>query len=142
MPSLRTVWAVRVPLLLMAALFLLSLTPRLSPAIATTMFLVEGGRGIFVVGLLASLAASVAMVTLRIVLLYGERIGLGRPRWQSAARWSEVLVFQGLAVPVTLACIHQTALDRSAAGQSTAWSAAWDLAPPGWPAWSRVSRAC
>jgi Dyp-type peroxidase family len=129
LPWLRTAWAVRVPLLLAGTLVLLALGPRLSPAIAPTLFLAERARGVFAVALLASLMASVAMITLRIVLLYGERLGLARARWTGAARWPQVLAFQALAFPVMWVVVAETTRDREAAGQTTFWAGVLYLAP-------------
>jgi Dyp-type peroxidase family len=130
-PWLATAWAARVPLLLAASLFVLALGPRLSPAFAATLFLTENRRGAFAVALVASLAASVAMVTLRIVLLYGERLGLSRSRWNGPARWLQVLAFQALAFPLVWQVINQTASDRADASQLkvTFWDGVFDLAP-------------
>ena len=128
LPVLRTAWAARVPLFLLAALLLFGLAPRLSPSIAPTLFLAERARGVFAVALLASLAAFVAMITLRIVLLYGERLGMVA-RWTGPARWLQVLAFQAFAVPVVLAVIVETVRDREAAGLSTFWRGLQDLTP-------------
>ena len=129
LPWLRTAWAVRVPLLLLGALLLFAAAPRLSPAIAPTLFLAERVRGVFAVALLASLAAFVAMVTLRIVLLYGERLALARAQWTGPARWPQVLAFQAFALPVVWVTITETVRDRTAAGLTTFWPGVLDLAP-------------
>ncbi len=127
--ALQTAWAVRFPLLVAAALTLLALAPRLTPALGTTLFLASWW-GVALVATLASLTAFVVMVTMRLILIYGVRIGLERPRWQGRARWRHLLGFQLLALPVVVSTVHQCAWD--AVGETWTepyWTQVMDLVP-------------
>jgi Dyp-type peroxidase family len=128
LPRLRVAWAVRFPIAVGAALVLLAWTPRLAPEIGTNLFLTDG-VGLALVAMLASLAGVVVMVTLRLVLLYGWRVGLGRARWAGPARWWQVLAFQALALPLAISSLHRSAADAAGAvGTARYWTAAMELA--------------
>ena len=64
--------------------------------------------------LLASLAAFVVMISLRLVLLYGWRSRRVRPKWTGSARWFHVLGFQALGLPLVTAAIRSSAFDAAA----------------------------
>lgn len=129
LPGLRLAWAVRFPLAVAAVLVLLAWAPSLAPALGTNLFLTDK-LGLALVTTLASLTAFVVMVTLRLVLLYGWRVGLGRARWQSRARWLHVVSFQVLALPLTLTSLHRCAFDAAGAAWNRDYlSALLDLAP-------------
>ncbi len=113
LPTLSLLWAIRFPLLLAAALAALPLTTIGELKTIGVSFFITGKIGLTLVATLASLAASAVMITLRLVLLYGERVSLGRSRWNGPTRWAHVVAFQLLAIPVTAACIHWTAADRT-----------------------------
>lgn len=129
LPGLRLTWAVRFPLAVAAVLVLLAWAPSLAPALGTNLFLTDK-VGLALLTALASLTAFVVMVTLRLVLLYGWRVGLGRARWQSRARWLHVLSFQVLALPLTLTSLHRCAYDAAGAAWNRDYlNALLDLAP-------------
>ncbi|HEY1304306.1 MAG TPA: hypothetical protein VGF24_12185 [Vicinamibacterales bacterium] len=81
--------------------------------IALSFFLADHWYGVTMVAAMASLAASVVMITTRLTLMYGRRIGQPRPRWQAPAQWRDVLIFQLLALPSIAACLHWNAVDRT-----------------------------
>ena len=115
LPSIGLLWAIRFPLLLAALLVLLPFTAAWLPAMALPLLLTTGG-GAALIAFLASTAAWAAMVMLRLVLMYGTRVGLRRPKWTSSAKWRHVFAFQALALPIVIASIHYTARDLSGAG--------------------------
>jgi hypothetical protein len=81
--------------------------------IGPSLYLATHWGGVVVVALLASLAASIVMLTTRLPLMYGQRNGLGPARWLGPIRWPAVLLFQVLALPVVLATLHWTAIDAT-----------------------------
>jgi hypothetical protein len=131
LPWVSLVWAIRFPLLLASLLVILPFAARWLPSVATSFFWTTA-IGAALIAYMASTAAWAAMVMLRLVLMYGTRVGLGRPRWTSRAKWRHVFGVQALALPVVIASIHYTARDLAAPidGQ-TYWGAVWSLA---WPA--------
>lgn len=124
LPVLGGVWTARFPLLIALALILLPLAPAWVPRIALPMFLTTAG-GALLIAFLASTAAWTTMVTLRLVLMYGTRNGLRRPRWTKPATWKQVLAFQLLALPVVIAAVHYTALDFAGGGDGVSY---WQVA--------------
>ena len=109
LPTAQLAWAIRYPLLLAALLLLFPLSIRTLPTIAPSLFL-TGWWGVAALTFVASLAASVAMITVRLVLMYGQRIGLPRPGWQTAST-GRAAAFQLLALPIVGTCIHLSASD-------------------------------
>ncbi len=81
-----------------------------------------GWWGIAIVSLLASLAAFVVMISLRLVLLYGWRSRPGLPRWTGSATWLQVLGFQVLGFPLVLAAIHSSAIDAANLDGQSYWT--------------------
>jgi Dyp-type peroxidase family len=119
LPNLRLVWAARFPLLLAAVLVLWPVLAASSTSWGSHFLI--GGWGLVVVSALASVAAFVVMITLRLVLLYGWRSRPGPPRWTGSARWSQVLGFQALALPLVIAAIHLSALDSAGVDGRSYW---------------------
>ena len=117
LPLIRLLWAIRFPLLVAALLVLLPLAASRSPAIALSFFLTSA-PGVALIAFLASTAAWTVMVTLRLVLLYGTRIGLSRPQWTRDAKWAHVFAFQVLALPVVIGSIVYTVRDAAGAGDA------------------------
>ena len=112
LPRVRLAWAARYPLLMAAAMILWPIAASRRANFFGSHFLV-GWWGIAIVSLLASLAAFVVMISLRLVLLYGWRSRPGLPRWTGSARWLQVLGFQALSLPLVLAAIRSSALDAA-----------------------------
>jgi len=112
LPRVRLAWAARYPLLMAAAMILWPLAAGRRASFFGSHFLV-GWWGIAIVSLLASLAAFVVMISLRLVLLYGWRSRPGLPRWTGSARWFQVLGFQALSLPLVLTAIHSSATDAA-----------------------------
>lgn len=164
LPKLRLIWAARFPLLLAITLALLlplssrwtptsdsvvarfgaafvqAMTPPTEFAGVTTLgssaLFVMNGWGLALVSLLASFAAFVVMIAVRLVLAYGWRFDLGRARWTGSAQWLQVFAFQMLALPIVLVTVHMSvvhalanATPPSLAGSRAYWRAAIDLAP-------------
>jgi hypothetical protein len=115
LPAIRLLWAIRFPLLLAVLLVLLPFTAAWLPAISLPLFLTNV-VGAILIAFLASTAAWAAMVMLRLVLMYGTRVGLPRPKWSGSAKWRHVFGFQLLALPIVIASIHYTAQDFDNAG--------------------------
>jgi Dyp-type peroxidase family len=117
LPTIRLLWAIRFPLLLAVLLVVLPFTAAWIPAISLPLFLTNT-VGAILIAFLASTAAWAAMVMLRLVLMYGTRVGLSRPKWTRSAKWLHVFGFQLLALPIVIAAVHYTAQDfaNAAAG--------------------------
>jgi len=131
LPWVSLLWATRFPLLLASLLVILPFSARWLPAVAPSFFLTSA-VGAALIAYLASTAAWAAMVMLRLVLMYGTRVGLRRPRWTGRATWVHVFGVQALALPVVIASIHYTARDlASPITNQTYWEVVRGLA---WPA--------
>ena len=131
LPTAQLAWAIRYPLLLTALLLLFPLSIRTLPTIAPSLFL-TGWWGVAALTFVASLAASVVMITVRLVFMYGQRIGLPRPGWQTASTGRSA-AFQLLALPIVGTCIHLSASDAD----SPYWREVFWLSVPaalGWAA--------
>jgi hypothetical protein len=112
LPQVRLAWAARYPFLMAAVMILWPIAAGRRATFFGSHFLL-GWWGIAIVSLLASLAAFVVMISLRLVLLYGWRSRPGLPSWTGSARWSQVLGFQALSLPLVLAAIHSSAIDAA-----------------------------
>ena len=121
LPRARLAWAARYPLLMAAAMILWPIAAGRRANFFGSHFLV-GWWGIAIVSLLASLAAFVVMISLRLVLLYGWRSRPGLPRWTGSATWLQVLGFQALAFPLVLAAIHSSAIDAANLDGQSYWT--------------------
>lgn len=115
LPRIRLIWAIRFPVLVALALVLLPFATAPASIVSLPLFLTTT-TGAILTGFLASLVAWMVMVTLRLVLMYGTRIGLPRARWTGPARWRHVFGFQMLALPAIAGTIHYTASDARGAG--------------------------
>ena len=112
LPRARLAWAARYPVLMAAAMILWPIAAGRRANFFGSHFLV-GWWGIGIVSLLASLAAFVVMISLRLVLLYGWRSRPSLPSWTGSARWFQVLGFQALSFPLVYAAIHSSANDAA-----------------------------
>ena len=121
LPRVRLAWAARYPLLMAAAMILWPIAAGRRANFFGSHFLV-GWWGIAIVSLLASLAAFVVMISLRLVLLYGWRSRPGLPRWTGSATWLQVLGFQALGFPLVRAAIHSSAIDAASLDGQSYWS--------------------
>ena len=121
LPRARLAWAARYPLLMAAAMILWPIAAGRRANFFGSHFLV-GWWGIAIVSLLASLAAFVVMISLRLVLLYGWRSRPGLARWTGSATWLQVLGFQALAFPLLLAAIHSSAIDAANLDGQSYWT--------------------
>ncbi len=110
-------------LLLAAPLTLLGNT-RLT-AIARPMFLVSERWELLVVSALASLAAAVALITFRLVLLYAKaRFDVQTP-WPRALTWRRVLTWQAASLPIVGTVLWQSATDAAGGPLRPLW---WEIA--------------
>ena len=128
LPKVRTMWAARFPLLLAAALVLLPLLPRADLSFAH--YFVVGRWSLMMVSLTASLSAFAALISLRLVLLYGWRSGLRGAQWTGSVTWPKIFAFQLLALPIVWTVIKSSStrqLDYYGAGMD--WSIALELIP-------------
>ena len=121
LPRARLAWAARYPLLMAAAMILWPIAAGRRANFFGSHFLV-GWWGIAIVSLLASLAAFVVMISLRLVLLYGWRSRPGLPRWTGSARWFQVLGFQALSLPLVLTAMHSSAIDAASPDGQSYWT--------------------
>jgi hypothetical protein len=130
LPRLGLVWAVRFPILVALAMVLLPFAAAPSSIVSLPLFLTTPA-GAALTGFLASLVAWMVMVTLRLVLMYGTRIGLSRPRWTGAARWRHLFAFQMLAIPVVAGTVHYSARDAHDGGATYGAFELWAAAAAG-----------
>jgi len=112
----RFVFLARFPLLLAAVLaafpLLLRAGPAL-PALARPMFQVGRWWEVVPVTALASLAASVALMTYRIVELYAAmRVGSRAPGGR-ALTWARVLLWQSVSLPIVATMVWMSAADAA-----------------------------
>jgi Dyp-type peroxidase family len=121
--SIRLAWAARFPALLAFVLIVWPIAATWRQTYLGSHFLV-GWWGLASVACLASLAAFVVMITLRLVLLYGWRSRPVRPRWTGSARWFQVLGFQALALPLVLTALHRSAQDNAGLDGKSYWDLA------------------
>ena len=121
LPRARLAWAARYPLLMAFVLVFWPVAAARRATFLASHFLI-GWWGLIVVSLLASLAAFVVMISLRLVLLYGWRSRPGLPRWTGSARWLQVLGFHALSLPLVIAAIHSSALDGAGFDGKSYWN--------------------
>ena len=121
LPRVRLAWAARYPLLMAAAMILWPIAASRRANFFGSHFLV-GWWGIAFVSLLASLAAFVVMISLRLVLLYGWRSRPSLPSWTGSATWLQVLGFQALGFPLVFAAIHSSAIDAANLDGQSYWT--------------------
>ncbi len=130
LPRISLAWSARYPLLMAVVLVLWPFAAARKPTVFGSHFLV-GWWGLAAVSLLASLAAFVVMISLRLVLLYGWRSRRVRPQWTGSASWLHVLGFQALGLPLVAAAIRSSAFDAAAVPGVSFWSVVFSYAGAG-----------